>query len=32
VRAVAEALGLPEPPRFELWFLGAGRVVALSRG
>ncbi|MEA2690931.1 MAG: ATP-dependent helicase/nuclease subunit, partial [Acidobacteriota bacterium] len=27
VRAVAEALGLPEPPRFELWFLPAGRVV-----
>jgi ATP-dependent exoDNAse (exonuclease V) beta subunit len=27
VRAVAEALGLPETPRFELWFLAAGRVV-----
>jgi ATP-dependent helicase/nuclease subunit A len=28
VRAVQEALALPEPPRFELWFLHAGRVVA----
>jgi ATP-dependent helicase/nuclease subunit A len=27
VRAVAEALGLAEPPRFELWFLAAGRVM-----
>jgi ATP-dependent helicase/nuclease subunit A len=27
-RAVQEALGLPEPPRFELWFLRADRVVA----
>jgi ATP-dependent helicase/nuclease subunit A len=27
VRAVAEALGLAEPPRFELWFLVAGRVL-----
>jgi ATP-dependent exoDNAse (exonuclease V) beta subunit len=27
-RAVQEALGLPEAPRFELWFLAAGRVVA----
>jgi ATP-dependent exoDNAse (exonuclease V) beta subunit len=27
VRAVAEALGLQEAPRFELWFLAAGRVV-----
>jgi ATP-dependent exoDNAse (exonuclease V) beta subunit len=27
-RAVAEALGLTETPRFELWFLVAGRVVA----
>jgi ATP-dependent helicase/nuclease subunit A len=26
VRAVAGALGLPEPPRFELWFLQAGIV------
>lgn len=29
-RAVEEALGLPEPPRFELWFLLADRVVTLS--
>ncbi|HEV7514747.1 MAG TPA: PD-(D/E)XK nuclease family protein, partial [Thermoanaerobaculia bacterium] len=28
VRAVAEALGLPAPPRFELWFLAAGRVLS----
>ena len=27
VRALAEALGLEEPPRFELWFLQANRVV-----
>jgi len=26
-RAIAEALGLPEPPRTELWFLAAGKVV-----
>jgi ATP-dependent exoDNAse (exonuclease V) beta subunit len=26
VRAVAHALGLAEPPRFELWFLQAGVV------
>ena len=30
-RAVQEALGLPEPPRFELWFLGAGRVWEFPR-
>jgi ATP-dependent helicase/nuclease subunit A len=29
-RAVAEAFGLAAPPRFELWFLAAGRVEALS--
>jgi ATP-dependent helicase/nuclease subunit A len=27
VRALQETLGLIEPPRFELWFLGVGRVV-----
>ncbi len=27
VRAVQAALGLAEPPRFELWFLDAGRIV-----
>ncbi|MEA2561468.1 MAG: ATP-dependent helicase/nuclease subunit [Acidobacteriota bacterium] len=27
VRALGEALGLKEPPRFELWFLQADRVV-----
>lgn len=27
VRAIQEALELAEPPRFELWFLRAGRVV-----
>ncbi len=27
VRALREALGLEEPPRFELWFLQADRVV-----
>lgn len=27
VRAMQEALGLGEPPRFELWFLRAGRVA-----
>lgn len=26
-QAVQEALGLPAPPRFELWFLAAGQVV-----
>jgi len=29
-RAIEEALGLPEPPRFELWFLHAGRVVGMG--
>jgi ATP-dependent exoDNAse (exonuclease V) beta subunit len=29
-RAVAEALGLADLPRFELWFLDAGRVVEVS--
>jgi len=29
-RAVQAALGLPAPPRFELWFLSPGEVVALS--
>jgi ATP-dependent exoDNAse (exonuclease V) beta subunit len=29
-RAVADALGLAELPRFELWFLDAGRVVEVS--
>jgi ATP-dependent helicase/nuclease subunit A len=28
VQAVQEALALPAPPRFELWFLAAGRVAA----
>lgn len=32
VRAVQEALGLPEPPRFELWFLDAGRVTTAPTG
>ena len=27
VRALQEALDLPQPPRFELWFLRADRVV-----
>jgi ATP-dependent exoDNAse (exonuclease V) beta subunit len=27
--ALARALELPAPPRFELWFLRAGRVVTL---
>ncbi|HUK12789.1 MAG TPA: PD-(D/E)XK nuclease family protein, partial [Thermoanaerobaculaceae bacterium] len=27
VRALREALGLPAPPRFELWFLAAARIV-----
>jgi ATP-dependent helicase/nuclease subunit A len=26
VHAVREALGLPRPPRFELWFLGLGQI------
>jgi ATP-dependent helicase/nuclease subunit A len=26
-RSIQEALGLPAPPRFELWFLRSGRVV-----
>jgi ATP-dependent exoDNAse (exonuclease V) beta subunit len=30
VRAVARALGLEKPPRFELWFLAAGEVRTLS--
>jgi ATP-dependent exoDNAse (exonuclease V) beta subunit len=30
VRAVQEALGLDAPPRFELWFLAAGRRVAVE--
>ena len=30
VRAVQGALGLPEPPRFELWFLDAGRIREVS--
>jgi ATP-dependent exoDNAse (exonuclease V) beta subunit len=30
-RAVREALDLPEPPRAELWFLWAGRVVAVDQ-
>jgi ATP-dependent exoDNAse (exonuclease V) beta subunit len=29
VRAAAAALGVAEPPRFELWFVVAGRVVEL---
>jgi len=29
-RALQAALGLPEPPRFELWFLSAGRVISLE--
>ena len=32
VQALQEALGLPAPPRFELWFLHAGRVVVASPG
>ena len=31
-RAVQRALGLPEPPRFELWFLFSGEIVALPPG
>ena len=30
VRALQEALGLDEPPRSELWFLAAGRVVPVG--
>ena len=30
-RALQDALGLPEPPRFELWFLAAGRIVPVDR-
>ena len=29
-RAIQEALALPQPPRFELWFLHAGAVVNLG--
>jgi ATP-dependent helicase/nuclease subunit A len=29
-RALQAALGLPEPPRFELWFLSVARVVSLE--
>ena len=29
-RALAEALALAKPPRFELWFLGASRIVAVD--
>jgi len=29
-RAVQEALDLPQPPRFELWFLHPGRVVGMG--
>ncbi|OYV93963.1 MAG: hypothetical protein B7Z68_08145 [Acidobacteria bacterium 21-70-11] len=29
-RAIQEALGLPRPPRFELWFLQAGAIVSVS--
>ena len=29
-RAIQEALGLPAPPRRELWFLAAGRIVRLD--
>jgi ATP-dependent helicase/nuclease subunit A len=31
-RAVERALALPEPPRFELWFLAAGVVRTLAPG
>jgi ATP-dependent helicase/nuclease subunit A len=31
-RAIREALELPEAPRFELWFLKAGQVVAAAGG
>lgn len=30
VRAVRDALGLAEVPRFELWFLAAGRVIEVE--
>ncbi len=30
--AVADALGLPAPPRLELWFLALGRAIALPAG
>jgi ATP-dependent exoDNAse (exonuclease V) beta subunit len=29
VRAVQSALGLPKPPRAELWFLSSGEIVAV---
>ena len=29
-RAVQQALELSEPPRFELWFLAAGRIVEVA--
>ncbi len=29
-RGIQDALGLPHPPRFELWFLHAGNVVSLG--
>ena len=32
VRAVQEALDLPRPPRFELWFVDAGEVVVPPPG
>jgi ATP-dependent helicase/nuclease subunit A len=32
LRAVQEALDLAAPPRFELWFVHAGRVVPLATG
>lgn len=32
VRGVMAALGLPRPPRFELWFLWPGRVVVPGGG
>lgn len=28
-RALEEALGLPRPPDFELWFLQAGTIVRI---
>jgi ATP-dependent helicase/nuclease subunit A len=31
-RAIREALELPQAPRFELWFLKAGRVVEVALG
>jgi ATP-dependent helicase/nuclease subunit A len=30
-RAIRDALGLAEPPRFELWFLSTGSVIRLDR-